>query len=240
MLEVKDLHSYYGAAHVLQGVTLSVPDGALIGLLGRNGMGKTTLIRSIMGMSPPVIQAGSILYDGQDLVGKSPHVVASQGIGLCPQGRRIFPSLSVVENLTIASRPPQESKNGGLNWNLEQVYDLFPRLGERKEHQGNQLSGGERQMLAIARALMTNPDLLLMDEPSEGLAPILVQQLGERLKMLKQLGLSIFLVEQNLGLALSVSDEIYILERGQVVFQGQPEELDANDELKHTYLGVGG
>lgn len=238
MLEVRDVHSYYGRAHVLQGMSLRVADGTLVALLGRNGMGKTTLIRSIMGLTPPVVRQGSIRYQGEELVGKSTHDIAARGLGLVPQGRRVFPSLSVLEHLAIASRPPRQSGDGHVTWDLDRVFELFPRLAERQGHGGNQLSGGERQMLAIARALMTNPDLLLMDEPSEGLAPLLVQQLREQLQALKASGLSIFLVEQNLGLALAVADEVYILDRGHVVYHGQPDELDADHEVKRKYLGV--
>lgn len=238
MLEIQNVHSYYGAAHVLHGVSLTVPDATVVALLGRNGMGKTTLMRSIMGTTPPSVQEGSIRYQGEELVGKEPHQIASLGLGLVPQGRRIFPSLTVVENLTMASHPPTEDGNGKFVWNLERVYELFPRLAERKKHWGNQLSGGELQMLAIARALMTNPDLLLMDEPSEGLAPLLVQLLRDRIRELKAAGLPIFLVEQNLGLALAVADEVYIIESGQIVYHGQPQELDASEEIKHKYLGV--
>jgi len=238
MLELRNVHSYYGRAHVLQGVSIDVPAGTLVALLGRNGMGKTTLIRSIMGTTPPVVREGNIFYRGEDLVGKSPHQIAGRGIGLVPQGRRIFPSLSVLENLTIASRPPRTSASSRVVWDVDRVYELFPRLEERRNHGGNQLSGGERQMLAIARALMTNPDLLLMDEPSEGLAPIMVQQVREQLETLREAGLSIFLVEQNLGLALAVADEVYILERGQVVYRGKPDALAADEEAKHKYLGV--
>ncbi|MFQ5857473.1 MAG: ABC transporter ATP-binding protein [Anaerolineae bacterium] len=238
MLEVRDVHSFYGRAHVLQGMSLKVADGTLVALLGRNGMGKTTLIRSIMGMKPPIVRQGSIRYQGEELVGKSTHDIAARGLGLVPQGRRVFPSLSVLEHLAIASRPPRQSGDGHVTWDLDRVFELFPRLAERQGHGGNQLSGGERQMLAIGRALMTNPDLLLMDEPSEGLAPLLVQQLREQLQELKASGLSIFLVEQNLGLALAVADEVYILDRGQVVYHGQPDELDADHEVKRKYLGV--
>lgn len=238
MLEVRDVHSFYGAAHVLEGVNLRVPEGTVVALLGRNGMGKTTLIRSIMGMTPPEVRRGSITYRGVELVGKAPHEVARLGIGLVPQGRRVFPSLNVEEHLTIASRPPRNNGDGRPVWDLERVYGLFPRLQERRHHMGNQLSGGERQMLAIARALTTNPDLLLMDEPSEGLAPLLVQQLRDQLLALKETGLSIFLVEQNVGLALAVADEVYILERGQVVYHASPRELEADEEAKHKYLGV--
>lgn len=238
MLEIEDVHSYYGGAHVLHGVSLTVPDSAVVALLGRNGMGKTTLMRSIMGTSPPTVRNGSIRYQGEELVGKTPFRIAALGLGLVPQGRRIFPSLTVVENLTMASRPPAKTSNGKIVWDLDRVYELFPRLAERKKHFGSQLSGGELQMLAIARALMTNPDLLLMDEPSEGLAPLLVQHLRDQILKLKASGLPIFLVEQNLGLALAVADEVYLMESGQIVYRSQPEELAANEEIKHEYLGV--
>ena len=201
-------------------------------------MGKTTLMRSIMGTAPPDVREGSVLYQGEELVGKNTHQIATLGLGLVPQGRRIFPSLTVVENLTMAGRLPTKEGNGKIIWDLDRVYELFPRLAERKKHFGNQLRGGELQMLAIARALMTNPDLLLMDEPSEGLAPILVQLLRDKILELKASGLPIFLVEQNLGLALAVADEVYIMEGGQIVYNGHPEALAADDEIKYKYLGV--
>lgn len=238
MLQVHDLQSYYGGAHILRGVTLTIPDGKVVALLGRNGMGKTTLVRSIMGTMPPVVRQGSILYEGEELVGKAPHEIAQRGLGLVPQGRRVFPSLTVQEHLTVAARPPRKKSDTRVNWTLEKVYELFPRLAERKQHRGNQLSGGERQMLAIARALMTNADLLLMDEPSEGLAPLMVKQLRHDFQALKASGVPIFLVEQNVGLALAVADVVYIIESGQVVYQGQPEEVAASDEIKRKYLGV--
>jgi branched-chain amino acid transport system ATP-binding protein len=238
MLELENVHSFYGGAHVLQGVSLKVPESMVVALLGRNGMGKTTLIRSIMATTPPVVQEGSIRFNGQELIGKISHQIASLGLGLVPQGRRVFPSLTVVENLTMASRPSVKTGNGHPVWDLDRVFGLFPRLAERKKHFGDQLSGGERQMLAIARALMINPELLLMDEPSEGLAPLLVQLLRDQILELKAVGLSILLVEQNLGLALAVADEIYVMERGQIVYHGGPKELEANKEVKHTYLGV--
>lgn len=238
MLEVHDLHSYYGNAHVLQGVSLKISEGQVVALLGRNGMGKTTLIRSIMGVFPPQVRRGEILYRGESLLGKPPYEIAQLGIGFVPQGRRVFPSLTVLEHLQIAYRPPRSRHNGLADWTVDRVFELFPRLAERWKHHGNELSGGEQQMLAIARALVTNPDLLLMDEPSEGLAPLLVQALGEHLQQLKASGLSIFLVEQNVGLALSLADEVYIIERGTIVYHGTPEELDANEHIKHLYLGV--
>lgn len=238
MLELENVHSFYGGAHVLQGVSLKVPESRVVALLGRNGMGKTTLIRSIMATAPPVVRAGSIQFKGQELIGQPPHQIANLGLGLVPQGRRVFPSLTVVENLMMASRPSTKTGNGQSAWDLDRVYKLFPRLAERTKHFGDQLSGGERQMLAIARALMINPELLLMDEPSEGLAPVLVQLLRDQILELKKVGLSILLVEQNLGLALAVADEVYVMERGQIVYHGGPKELDANEEVKHNYLGV--
>jgi branched-chain amino acid transport system ATP-binding protein len=238
MLQIHDLYSYYGGALVLRGVSLTIPEGKVVALLGRNGMGKTTLIRSIMGTTPPTVRQGSILYNGEELVGKAPHDIAQRGLGLVPQGRRVFASLTVEEHLTIASRPPRDSSGTRVNWTLDRIYELFPRLAERKNHRGSQLSGGERQMLAIARAMTTNADLLLMDEPSEGLAPIMVHQLRADFQALKASGVPIFLVEQNVGLALAVADEVFILERGQIVYQGQPQELAADHDVKRKYLGV--
>ena len=235
-LEIEDIHSYYGLAHILQGVTLSVGEGRLVALLGRNGMGKTTLIRSIMGTAPPDVRRGSIRYAGQELVGLAPYQIARRGIGLVPQGRHVFRSLTVVENLRMAARDGRRASNS--RWTVERVFQLFPRLLERERNRGAALSGGEQQMLAIGRALMTNPDLLLMDEPSEGLAPLLVQQLGQQLLELKQTSLSILLVEQNLGLALKLADEVYILERGRIVHQSTPAALEADEDAKRRFLGV--
>ena len=239
MLEVRDIHSYYGLAHVLQGVSLAVPAKTVVALLGRNGMGKTTLIRSIMGLSPPVVRSGSVVFRGEELRGKAANAIARKGLGLVPQGRRLFPSLTVQEHLTMVQRPPSGDGAGRVCWDLPRIYELFPRLAERKNHRGGQLSGGERQMLAIARALMTNPDLLLMDEPSEGLAPLLVQRLREELTELKTSGLSILLVEQNVRLALAVADHVHIIERGRIVYQGRPAELQAERAIMQKYLGVG-
>lgn len=235
MLELQDVHTYYGDSYVLQGVTMHVPEGSVHALLGRNGMGKTTLIRSIIGMNPP--RRGSIRYRGTELTRLPPYRIAARGIGLVPQGRRIFRSLSVLENLTLAGRTARRP-NGQKTWDLDSVLILFPRIKERLASMGSQLSGGEQQMVAIARALMTNPDLLLLDEPSEGLAPLLVKQLEGVLTRLKESGLSIFLVEQNLGLALAVADTVAILANGQVVYEGTPAELAADDDIKHKLLGV--
>ena len=200
MLEVKDIHTYYGDSHILQGISLKVEQGEVVGLLGRNGMGKTTLIRSIVGFTPP--RQGQVLFKNHNITAWSSNRAINLGLGLVPQGRRVFSSLSVFENLSVADK-----RNGGP-WNLERVMELFPRLHERRATRAGKLSGGEQQMLAIARALMTNPELLLMDEPTEGLAPLLVREVGRIIKSLKSQGLSILLVEQNLPLALRVSGRV--------------------------------
>ena len=229
MLDVVDVHTYYGESHVLHGVTLTVADGEVLTILGRNGMGKTTLIRSIIGFTPP--REGTVRLKGQDVAGFPPYRLVERGVALVPQGRRVFPSLSVRENLDVARR-------GKGRWNVERVYELFPRLRERAESRANKLSGGEQQMLAIARALMSNPELLLMDEPTEGLAPLLVREVGRVIGELKREGLSIPLVEQNLPLALGVADRVHILSRGQIVYTGSPAALAADEEVKSRYLGV--
>jgi len=229
VLDVVDVHTYYGESHVLHGVTLTVADGEVLTILGRNGMGKTTLIRSIIGFTPP--REGTVRLKGQDVAGFPPYRLVERGVALVPQGRRVFPSLSVRENLDVARR-------GKGRWNVERVYELFPRLRERAENRANKLSGGEQQMLAIARALMSNPELLLMDEPTEGLAPLLVREVGRVIGELKREGLSILLVEQNLPLALGVADRVHILSRGQIVYTGAPAALTADEEVKSRYLGV--
>lgn len=233
MLEIRDIHSYYGDAHILRGVTMDVAKGKVVALLGRNGMGKTTLIRSIMGLTPPRVAKGSVRYNGEELVGLTPHAVAKKRIGLVPQGRRLFSSLTVVEHLKVFA-----SKSPDSPWSIERIYELFPRLSERKGHFGNQLSGGERQMLAVARALMLNPELLLMDEPSEGLAPVMVQHLEEIIAELGKTGLGILLVEQNLYSALAVANEVYIMETGQIVHHGMAYDLAKDHDTMHRFLGV--
>jgi branched-chain amino acid transport system ATP-binding protein len=228
-LEVEGVHTYYGESHVLQGVSLRVDPGEVLAILGRNGMGKTTLIRTIVGFTPP--REGRVLYEGTEITRLPPFRMVALGMALVPQGRRVFPSLSVRENLDVARR-------GEGRWSLEQVYALFPRLRDRAGNRANKLSGGEQQMLAIGRALMSNPDLLLMDEPTEGLAPLLVREVGRVITELKRSGLSILLVEQNLALALSVADRVHVLSRGQIVHTGTPAELMGNDDVKTRYLGV--
>ncbi len=234
MLRVEEIHTYYGDSHVLQGVSLAVRPASVVTLLGRNGMGKTTLIRSIVGFTPP--RDGRILFSEHEITRLPSHQIAHLGIGLVPQGRRIFPSLSVLENLTVAARA--SGGGGGTMWAPARVFELFPTLRERQEHRGSMLSGGEQQMLAIARALMTNPRLLLMDEPSEGLAPLLVRQLRDVIGRLREAGLGILLVEQNLPMAMAVADEVYVLSKGCVVYHGTPAEIAADGAVTQRYLGV--
>jgi len=236
MLTVTDLHSNYDLAQILRGVNLHVDAGEVVGLLGRNGMGKTTLVHSIAGVTPPQVKRGEVTLGGEVISGLPSYRVARKGIGLVPQGRHVYGSLSVIENLKVVARAANGSEN---DWTIERVFDFFPRLEERSNSTARTLSGGEQQMLAIGRALMTNPRLLLMDEPSEGLAPIILKVIREKLLEVKKTGLSIFLVEQSLGLALSLCDRIYILgEEGKIAWEGTPAELDADGHTKKALLGV--
>lgn len=230
MLEVRDLHTYYGDSYVLQGVSLLVETGQVVGILGRNGMGKTTLIRSIIGFTPP--RRGEVRFKGTDITGWPSYRRVRLGMGLVPQGRRVFRSLSVLENLTVAARGAHGA------WTLPRVLELFPRLRERAQSLAGNLSGGEQQMLAVGRALMTNPELLLMDEPTEGLAPLLVREVGRAIDALKAQGLSILLVEQNLPLALQVADYVHVFSRGRIVHSSPPAELWANEAVKARFLGL--
>jgi len=234
MLDLLDIHTYYGESYVLRGVSLGVSEGSVVALLGRNGMGKTTTIRSIIGLTPP--RRGRVLYREKEMTALPPEKIAKLGIGLVPQGRYIFSSLSVTENLTMAARGAGKADS----WSLDEVYSLFPILKERSSCRGTLLSGGEQQMLAIGRALMTNPRLLLMDEPSEGLAPLIVKEVGKIIYQLKQKGFSILLVEQNLPMALKVADYLYILSNGKIVYDSTPDQLRSNDEVKARYIGVAG
>jgi branched-chain amino acid transport system ATP-binding protein len=231
ILEVQDIHTYYGDAYVLQGLSLRLDEGQILGLLGRNGVGKTTLVNSIVGFTPP--RRGKILFKGADITGNSSFDTVRGGMGLVPQGRRVFPTLSVEENLLVAERSRERR-----GWNLERVYALFPRLQERRNQRARTLSGGEQQMLAIGRGLMTNPDCLIMDEPSEGLAPIIIQGVWEAISKLKQEGLSILLVEQNAHLALKLVDYVHVLSKGRVIYSARPDELAANDDIKSRFLGI--
>ncbi|MFW6118225.1 MAG: ABC transporter ATP-binding protein [Chloroflexota bacterium] len=232
MLQLVDIHTYYGTSHILNGISLEVKEGSVVALMGRNGMGKTTTIRSVIGFTPPL--DGVVRFKGEDITKMRSYQIARMGIGLVPQGRRVFPSLSVEENLTMAATT--RGKTGG--WTLDKTYSYFPGLKERAKLSGDRLSGGEQQMLAIGRALMTNPDLILMDEPSEGLAPVFIQQVGRIIGQLKEAGFSILLVEQNLPMALSVADYIYIISNGIIVYSDTPKGIIGNDEVKTKHLGV--
>ena len=232
LLSVQDIHTYYGDSYVLQGLSLEVEKGEALGILGRNGMGKTTLINSIMGFVPP--RRGKIFFYGQDITGRTSYEISAMGIGLCPQGRRVFPTLSVRENLVVA-----EQTHSSDRWNTGKVYELFPSLGERADQRAGSLSGGEQQMLAVGRALMTNPECLILDEPSEGLAPLIIQNLGTAIRALKDEGLSIILVEQNAPFAIKTVDRVSVITKGQVVHDSLPQELWENEEIKKTHLGIG-
>jgi len=231
VLEVENISTYYWDRRVLWDVSLTVPQGSVVGMLGRNGMGKTTIIRSVMGLTPP--REGVVRFKDQPISGLPPYKISRKGIALVPQGRGVFPSLTVKENLTIGAR----NAKGKDAWNLDRVYDLFPILKDRAGFHANQLSGGEQQMLAIARGLMTNPELLIMDEPSEGLAPMVVKQIGEVVSQLKG-QLTVFLAEQNFNMAVSICDYIYIVSKGMIEYESKPEDLVHNEEVKQRCLGV--
>ena len=231
MLELDGVHAYYGDSHVLHGVSLRVARGEVACLLGRNGAGKTTTVLAIMGYLAP--RPGRIEYDGKSLAGLPPHRLARMGFGFVPQERGIFPSLTVEENMTVAARRGDDGR-----WDLEKAYGLFPRLRERRRNLGFQLSGGEQQMLSIARALMLNPKLILLDEPSEGLAPIIVEEIVKVLRSLKKEGLSVLLIEQNLRVALDLGDRHYVMSKGEVCFVGTSAELQGNERVLSEYLSV--
>jgi len=228
MLDVEAIQTYYGESHILHGVSVRVADGEAVALLGRNGAGKTTLIRSVAGFTPP--RDGRVVFGGQPVQAWPAYRIARQGLALVPQGRRIFSPLTVSENLTLGARPGE--------WTLERIYGLFPRLGERALQPGGTLSGGEQQMLAIGRALMTNGRMLVLDEPSEGLAPIVVREIGSVVRGLKGGQLSILIVEQNYHLALQVADRVYVMSKGQIVWEGTSAALEADEDVKRRYLGV--
>ena len=233
LLEVDGIHTSYGLSQVLFGVSLEVRAGECIALIGRNGVGKTTTMRSIIGLTPP--RRGKVLWKGQDIAHLAPHRICRLGIGFVPEDRRIFPELSVWENLDIARRTGADGKT---TWREEQVFALFPDLAGIRDRQGGVLSGGQQQMLTIARTLMGNPELLLLDEPSEGLAPLIVDQLLQRVAELKATGLSIVLAEQNLQFVMALADRVYILEKGEVRFTGTPADLRADERIVHQFLTV--
>jgi branched-chain amino acid transport system ATP-binding protein len=231
ILEVKGIDTFYGLGHILHGLSLGVAEGEVVALLGRNGAGKTTTLRSITGLTPP--KGGAILYKGADIAGRDAHKVSRMGIAMVPETRDIFSYLTVRENLAIARRARSR-------WQMDTVLDRFPSLKERLHHKGRELSGGEQEMLAIARALMTGPDLLLLDEPSQGLAPLVVNAVMDTIRELKHQHVSMLLVEQNAEMALQLADRVYVIDHGTVVFEGTPAALRADQQVTATYLGVGG
>ena len=231
LLEIRGLRAGYGMSVVLHGVDLTLERGEVVAVLGRNGVGKTTLIHAIMGLVRP--SSGSVKLDGNELAGRPPHVIARHGIALVPQGRRIFSRLTVEENLKLGRRPAN-----GHAWDLDRVYDFLPRLRERRRHRGNQLSGGEQQMLAIGRALLANPRLLLFDEPSEGLAPILVDQITDTIVRLREEGISAIVVEQNLHVAFALAEQVNIVSKGEIAYRRTTEEFRHDRETAHSLLGV--
>lgn len=232
LLEIHDLHTSYGMSQVLFGVSLELQDGQLISLLGRNGVGKSTTMRSIMGLTPP--SSGSILWRGREIAGQAPYQNVATGLGYVPEERRIFSDLTVWENLDIARR------NTGPDaiWNEERIFDLFPDLAQFRDRRGGVLSGGQQQMLTIARSLMGNPQLLLMDEPSEGLAPLIVESMARMIREIKKSGLSIILAEQNLKFVLDLSDRVYVMEKGEIKYDGTPQDLKENQDILKTYLEI--
>lgn len=233
LLSVENVETYYGLSHILFGVSLDVNAGECVCLMGRNGAGKTTTFRSIMGLTPP--KTGTIKFKGQAINGKSAHEIARLGIGFVPEERAIFPDLTVWENLDVAIKT---NIDGKPTWTLERVYDFFPRLGERRNQLGGTLSGGEQQMLTIARTLMGNPDLLLLDEPSEGLAPLIVKSIGELIAQIKAEGITILLAEQNTHFALKLSDSVYIIDDGRIQYTGTAADVKSNPEIIREYLAI--
>jgi branched-chain amino acid transport system ATP-binding protein len=233
ILEVSNIYTAYGLSQILFGVSLKVQEGEVISLLGRNGVGKTTTLRSIMGLTPP--KSGSIKWRGEEIVGRPTYEISRLGIGFVPEDRRIFSDLTVWENLDVGIQPGRKRENV---WTLQRVFELFPALKPIQSRKGGYLSGGEQQMLTIARTLMGNPDLLLLDEPSEGLAPIVVQQLGEQIAKLRREGMTILLCEQNQRFSLDLSDRIYILEKGTIKFEGTVQDFLKDEKIGRTYLAV--
>ena len=231
MLEVKDLHAYYGSSHILQGVTLEVNEGEIVSLLGRNGVGRSTTCKTIMGLVPP---KGSIMYQGHEIAGLKSHLIARRGIGFVPEDRWIFPGLTVLQNLELGLKGRRDKGR----WSFEDVFRLFPTLGERSNVNGGLISGGEQQMLTICRTLMGDPDFIMIDEPTEGLAPKLVEQVGILIEEIAQRGISVLLVEQKLNIALKISQRLYIMGHGQIVFEGTPDEFRANDKVRQEWLEV--
>jgi len=233
LLKVENIESFYGLSHILFGVSLEVNQGECVSLMGRNGAGKTTTFRSIMGITSP--KTGHVLFEGDAIHGKASHEIARMGIGFVPEERAIFPDLTIWENLDVARKP---GKDGKVSWTVERVYDFFPRLAERRNQLGGTLSGGEQQMLTIARTLMGNPTLLLLDEPSEGLAPLIVQSIGKLIRQIKGEGITILLAEQNIYFALALSERVYIIDDGRIQYSGTAEDVKANPDIIKQYMAV--
>jgi branched-chain amino acid transport system ATP-binding protein len=236
MLEVRDIHSYYGKSHILHGVSLDLQEGEMVCLLGRNGVGKSTTLKSIMGVVKP--QQGSIRFHDQELVGKAPYEIARLGIGYVPEDRRIFRSLTVHENLLMGIKSGKKGSAGKGGWTIDRVYELFPRLQERCNNKGSHLSGGEQQMLTVVRTLMGNPRVILVDEPTEGLAPLIVKDVLDMLSTVRKSGVTVLMVEQNFKAAIKVADRFYIMSKGQIVFSGNQAELLAAEDVRKNYLEV--
>jgi branched-chain amino acid transport system ATP-binding protein len=236
MLEVTDLKAHYGFSYILQGISLRVGRGAVIAVLGRNGVGKTTLVHSIVSFVRP--SGGVIRLDGKEITGLSTHEIMRQGVALVPQGRRVFRSLSVTENLAIPFRCSFKTETTIRPWAMDQILEVFPALRARRDQRAGNLSGGEQQMLAVGRALVSGPKLLLLDEPSEGLAPMIVVQIAEVISGLAEQGMAVLLVEQNFNMALRLGEKIYVMSRGKIVHESSPEELAGNEEIKARYLGM--
>jgi len=236
MLEVKDIHSYFGKSHILHGVSLELKEGELVCLLGRNGVGKSTTLKSIMGIVRP--SQGSIRFDGQELVGRQPYQIARIGVGYVPEDRRIFRSLTVHENLLMGIQKTTNGSSLEGAWTIEKVYGIFPNLQERRSNKGSHLSGGEQQMLTVARTLMGNPKLILVDEPTEGLAPLIVKDVLEMLATVRKSGVTVLMVEQNFKAAIKLADRFYIMAKGQMVFEGDTAALLAAEDVRKSYLEV--
>ena len=237
LLEVNELNTYYGMSHVLQGISLTIDEGEVVALLGRNGMGKSTTLKSIMGLVKP--SSGKVIYKGDDITGHPPYKVARAGIGYVPEDRRIFPNLTVNDNLAMGIKYGKAAAAGdGNGWDLDRVYEHFPKLRERCNQKGSLLSGGEQQMLAIGRTLMGNPQLLMVDEPTEGLAPVLVWEVRDMIAEIKKTGVPILLVEHNLKVALSLADRVYLMGKAHIGFTGTVQELDEHPDIREKYLEV--
>jgi branched-chain amino acid transport system ATP-binding protein len=231
MLELKDLHAYYDRSHILQGVNLEVGEGEIVSLLGRNGVGRSTTCKSIMGLVPA---QGSIRYQGQQIAGLKPHIIARKGIGFVPEDRWIFPGLTVLQNLQLGLK----SRSHQGRWTIENVFEMFPNLRERQNVAGGLISGGEKQMLTICRTLMGDPDFIMIDEPTEGLAPMLVEQMGQLIEEIARREVSVLLVEQKLNIALKISKRLYIMGHGRIVFEGTPEDLKSDQSVRKEWLEV--